>query len=145
MNRLFLTFLIFFACASMARAAEPQLTQVHQDFSSDPGWEGMNNRIEASNPPTVHQDFGWSATDHLGSGTGELGGEIWRSRTMAYYAMPIGKPLSFKDGFSASGKIALMPCEKTGGAYIGFFNHERQEWRPWSSMVWRLGDYPHGA
>jgi len=38
-----------------------------------------------------------------------------------------------------------MPCEKSGGAYIGFFNHERQEWRPWSSMVWRIGDYPKGG
>jgi hypothetical protein len=124
---------------------QPALIQVKQDFSGDPGWENMNNRIEPTDPPTVSQDFGWSATNHLGAGTGELGGEIWRSRTIAYYAMPLGKPLTFKDRFSASGKIMLMPCEKTGGAYIGFFNHERQEWRPWSSMAWRLGDYPRGA
>jgi hypothetical protein len=64
---------------------------------------------------------------------------------MAYYALPLGKPLSFKDAFSASGKVTLMPCEESGGAYIGFFNHERQEWRPWSSMVWRIGDYPRGG
>jgi hypothetical protein len=125
--------------------AQDKLTQVRLDFSTDPGWESMNNRIEASNPPTIKQDFGWTNTNHTGAGPGEIGGTIWRSRTMAYYALPLGKPLSFKDAFSASGKVTLMPCEKSGGAYIGFFNHERQEWRPWSSMVWRIGDYPRGG
>ncbi|MHB8866774.1 MAG: hypothetical protein ACYC6N_30805 [Pirellulaceae bacterium] len=34
--------------------------QVRQDFSSDPGWDNWNNRIEAENCPTVVEDFGWS-------------------------------------------------------------------------------------
>ena len=135
--------LLILACCPVR--ADDGLVQVREDFSSDPGWEGMNNRIEASNPPTIKQDFGWSATNHTGGGNGELGGRVHRSRTIAYYALPLGKPLTFKEKFSASGRIALMPAEKTGGAYIGFFNHARQEWRPWSSMVFRLGDYPRGA
>lgn len=128
-----------------AAFAQGEIVQVHQDFSTDPGWEWMNNRIEASNPPMIDQSFGWSATNHTGVRAGEIGGKIWRSRTPAYYAIPLGNPLSFKEPFSASGIVALMPGEKIGGAYIGFFNHERQEWRPWSSMAWRLGDYPRGA
>src|SRR5262245_837136 len=103
--------------------AENDLFQAQQDFSTDPGWEGMNNRIEAIDPPSVTQNFGWSRTDHTQSGQGEIGGKVSRSRTIAYYAMPLGKPLTFKDAFSASGKITLMPGEKIGGAYIGFFNH----------------------
>ena len=118
--------------------AQSDLVQVHENFSADPGWEGMNNRVEASNPPTIRQDFGWN-------GKGEIGGTAWRSRTIAYYALPFAKPLTFKDPFSASGTIRLMPAEKIGGVYIGFFNHERQEWRPWSSMAFRLGDYVRGA
>jgi len=53
--------------------------------------------------------------------------------------MPLAKPLSFQDAFSASGKITASR-DKTGGgvAYLGFFNHERQGWRPWSSMAIRL-------
>ena len=126
-------------------AAAQELVQVRQDFTEDPRWEGMNNRVEATDPPTIKQDFGWSPTNRAGGGTGEIGGTVWRSRTIAYYAMPLGKPLTFKEKFSASGKIALMAAEKTGGAYIGFFNHARQEWRPWSSMAFRLGDYTKGA
>ncbi|WP_428938593.1 hypothetical protein [Fontivita pretiosa] len=128
-----------------APVAAQDLVQVHQDFSQDPGWKGMNNRVEASNPPTIRQDFGWSNTNHTGAGPGEIGGVVWRSRTIAYYALPFGRNLTFKDRFWASGRVALMSGEKIGGAYIGFFNHTRQEWRPWSSVAWRLGDYPRGA
>jgi hypothetical protein len=123
----------------VARGAS-DLVQVREDFSADPGWEGMNNRVEATDPPTIDQNFGYSADK-----PGVIGGKIWRSRTIAYYALPTGKPLTFRDKFSASGTVTLMPQHKTGGAYIGFFNHERQEWRPWSSMAFRLGDYLDGA
>src|SRR5687767_975708 len=125
---------VFALTVSAARADE--CVQVKQDFSADPGWETMNNRVEATKPPTIKQDFGWSATSHTTGSSGvkgEIGGKIWRSRTIAYYALPLGKPLTFRDKFSASGKVVLMPTDKTGGAYIGFFNHARQEWRPWNS------------
>ena len=137
--------ILFMALVPWGATAQNTLTQIYEDFSTDPGWDWMNNRVEAEDPPTVHQDFGWSPTNHTSAGKGEIGGTIWRSRTKAYYAMPLGKPLTFKDAFSASGRVTLMPIDKTGGAYIGFFNHARQEWRPWNAAVWRLGDYPHGA
>ena len=118
-----------------------ELVQVHQDFSQDPGWEGRNNRIVASTPPVVHQDFGWSPTNYLNSGQGEIGGTIYQSRTPAWYAMPFGRALTFDNALSASGKIAVMPSGKDrlkGAAYIGFFNSERQGWRPWNSMAIRV-------
>jgi hypothetical protein len=118
-----------------------ELVQVHQDFSQDPGWEGINNRIVACNLPAVHQDFGWSRTDYLNAGPGEIGGTIYQSRTPAWYAMPFGRPLSLEDALSASGKIAVMPSGKDrlkGAAYIGFFNSARQGWRPWNSMAMRI-------
>src|SRR5204862_5269461 len=117
----------FLATARPSRAGD--LVQVFQDFSQDPaGWEGIGNRVEASDPPTVKQDFGWSP--------GKIGGTVWKSTTPAWYGMPINPPSSFKDKLSASGKIAVMP--ELGVAYLGFFNHERQGWRPWSTMAMRI-------
>ncbi len=55
--------------------------------------------------------------------------------------MPLKRTLSFKDAFSASGRIAVTrESFGDGVAYLGFFNHERQGWRPWSSMAMRLVD-----
>src|SRR5207253_3069032 len=61
--------------------AADELLQVHEDFSKDPGWEFANNRVRASDPPTVKQDFGWSPTNKTGGSNGEIGGTIWQSRT----------------------------------------------------------------
>src|SRR5204863_10153421 len=64
---------------------------------------------------------------------------VWKSTTPAWYGMPLKPALSFKDKFSASGKIAVMPGSgPKDAAYIGFFNHERQGWRPYSTMAIRL-------
>ncbi|MGE5310958.1 MAG: hypothetical protein ACM3MN_04380, partial [Nitrospirota bacterium] len=126
-----------------AGAAIPrrELVQVHQDFTTDPGWEGVSNRVVCENCPTVTQDFGWSPTSGSGGSGGEIGGTVVQSRTPAWYGMALGRPLSFRDRFSASGSIAIMPIERTepsGAAYLGFFNSTRQEWRPWNSMAIRI-------
>ena len=122
-----------------------RVERVRETFGSDPGWKGFHNRIVPSNPPTVTQDFGWSPPSQAGGSEGKIGGRIHRSRKMAYYAMPLGQPFSFDDHLSAEGTVTLMPREQQGGAYIGFFNHQHQEWRPWNAIVWRIGDYPqHG-
>src|SRR6266478_4425977 len=89
--------------------AEDGLIQVHQDFSKDPGWEWKGNRVLAQDPPIVKQDFGWAATNFTGAGPGEIGGTIWKSRTPAWYALPLNRLLSFKDKFSFSCRIAFMP------------------------------------
>jgi hypothetical protein len=118
-----------------------EMVQVNQDFTADPGWEGVNNRVVCESCPTVTQDFGWSPTSYSGGSGGEIGGTIVQSRTPAWYGLALGRPLSFRDRFSASGSIAIMPMEGTersGAAYLGFFNSTRQEWRPWNSMAIRI-------
>src|SRR5690348_14990293 len=116
MVRLILILCVAGSLLTFARGQE--LTTIRQSFDQDPGWEAVNNRIRASDPPTVKQDFGWSPSKGIG-------GVVWQSTTPSYYAMPIGKALSFKDKFSASGKISFPGSGKADGtAYIGFFNHE---------------------
>src|SRR5436190_23213285 len=99
------TFVVGFSAMLPAQ----ELVQVYQDFSKDPGWEWKNNRVVAQDPPTVKQDFGWGPTNFTGAGPGEIGGTIWRSRTPAWYALPLNRPLSFKDKFSFSARVAFMP------------------------------------
>ena len=123
-----------------------QIIAIHEHFDDDPHWEALSNRVECSNCPTITQDFGWAPTNKTGFGPGEIGGTIWRSTTASYYAMPINKPLSFKEPFSASGKLAVfVPPEGGVGFYMGFFNAERQGWRVWSSCGFRIGDMENGS
>lgn len=147
MNKPFLIPSILLFLASLltnSMAQKSEITTITQDFSENPGWEGYNNRIDCEDCPTKTQDFGWTATDHNGTGTGEISGTIWKSTTPAYYAMPLG-PLSFKDKFSASGKLSVISPPKEGwGFYIGFFNAERQGWRVWSSTGFRMGPVKQG-
>ncbi|MCI0494377.1 hypothetical protein L0Z72_05175, partial [candidate division KSB1 bacterium] len=77
-------------------SGKSDIVTIFQDFSKDPGWEGVNNRVQCEDCPSITQDFGWKPTNHNGDGVGEISGVIWKSTTPAYYAMPIG-PFSFKD------------------------------------------------
>ncbi len=124
---------LFVLCGHLT-AADAPLCLKTETFDRDPGWDNSSNRVVASDPPTVTQDFGWSP--------GKIGGTIWKSTTPAWYGMPLKQPLSFKDAFSASGKItAVKPETGRGGvAYLGFFNHERQGWRAWNSMAMRVAN-----
>ena len=112
--------------------------QVRQDFSRDPGWDHYQNRIVGTDMPEVVQDFGWRRTSHTGGGPGEIGGRVENSRRQAYYAMPLGKPLTFDDELSASGKLALRHIGLRGVGYVGFFNSRRHTWRVWNSMAFRV-------
>ncbi len=121
--------------------AQGDLVVVHNDFTSDPGWEGVNNRVVGESCPLAAQDFGWSPTSYCGGGVGEIGGTIFQSRTPAWYGTALNRPLSLRDELSASGRIAIMPVppeQPAGAAYIGFFNSARQEWRPWNSVAIRI-------
>ncbi|MFO0954217.1 MAG: hypothetical protein U0835_24280 [Isosphaeraceae bacterium] len=126
------------ACGLSFGSARGQLVQVHQDFSRDPGWDHYQNRIVGTDMPRVHQDFGWRQTRHTGSRPGEIGGRVENSRRQAYYAMPIGKPLTFDDEISASGTISIRHIGLRGVGYVGFFNSERHTWRVWNSMAFRV-------
>ena len=118
--------------------ARGQLVQVRQDFSRDPGWDHYQNRIVGTDMPQIVQDFGWRRTDYTGGGPGEIGGRVENSRRQAYYAMPLGKPLTFDDEISASGKLALRHIGLRGVGYVGFFNSRRHTWRVWNSMAFRV-------
>jgi hypothetical protein len=126
---------ISWALQSPSRA---QLVQVREDFSRDPGWDHYQNRIVGTEMPTVVQDFGWRRTNHTGKGPGEVGGRVENSRRQAYYALPLGKPLTFDDELSASGTLTLRRIDLRGVGYIGFFNSKRHTWRVWSSMAFRI-------
>ncbi len=130
--------LCLFFCLAVAAPASAQLVQIEEDFSRDPGWDHFQNRIVGTDMPLVVQDFGWRKTDHTGSGPGEIGGRVDNSRRQAYYAIPLGKPLTFDDHLSASGKLAIKHIGVRGVGYIGFFNSQRHTWRVWSSLAFRI-------
>ena len=88
--------------------------------------------------PAVVQDFGWRRTNHTASGPGEIGGRVENSRVQAYYALPLGRPLTFDDELSASGKLVLRHIGLRGVGYVGFFNSRRHTWRVWNSLAFRV-------
>src|SRR4051812_26324491 len=94
-----LTCVSFLLPEAWAAAAADNLVQVREDFSKDPAWEGINNRIRGEDAPTIHQNFGWTAGD---DGRGAVGGEIWAGVTPASYGMPLG-PFDLTRKLSASG------------------------------------------
>ena len=144
MKLVFVCLVLLAALAHVAVAYD--LVLVHQDFSADSKWEAFNNRIVAHNGPLVKQDFGWMPDSPIPGTQGAIGGTIWTSTTPAFYALPFGRALTLDDKLSASGKIMFNRPDIKGAAYIGFFNHERQEWRPWSSLAIRLLTHkPKGA
>ncbi|MEW6754699.1 MAG: hypothetical protein AB1505_27495 [Candidatus Latescibacterota bacterium] len=120
--------------------AQPVLTQIVQDFARDPGWDNYQNRVVGTGMPQRCQDFGWSPTAHAApaSSPGEIGGRLANSRIPAYYAMPLGRSLTFDDALSASGLVALTELGPRGVSYFGFFSGRRHTWRVYSSMAFRL-------
>lgn len=128
------------ACAALLLL--PAITtgdeQRHQDFNTDPHWEGRNNRTDKVPCRTTSQDFGYSAaTAHAGGAPGEIGGTIQTAADLAYYAVRLPRPMTFNDRLSASGKVAF-----TGGRapfLAGFFNAENSiGWRTRNSLAMRL-------
>jgi hypothetical protein len=133
-SRIFAGITMLLVCR-VTPAQDRGLVQVRQDFSQNPGWEAVHNRVVAIDPPTKAQDFGWK-------GPGRIGGTVWVSRTPAWFAMPMRRPLSFKQSFTASGRVVIKSMDAS--VYFGFFNSKRQEWRPWSSLAIRLADSKRG-
>ena len=115
--------------------AQPDLRQLHETFDTDPGWEGVRNRVVATDGPTVDQDFGYRS--------GAIGGRAVSSTTPASYGMPIG-PFSFDDPLSASGRLRLDRAPGRSGLYVGFYNAARQGWRPWSALMIQLSGSQRG-
>jgi hypothetical protein len=131
---------------------EGSLVQVHQDFSHDPGWEGVRNRLPATFPPRVMQRFGWSRTNHAGKAAGEVGGYIQSTTRSAYYAKAIERrtmeaPLSFSGSFAMLEGRAISGWHTMAEVNIGFFNSADQGWRPKNFVGFRLAgsNDPDGA
>jgi len=110
-----------------------------QDFSREPGWEGLNNRsIERC--PSTRQAFGWSDTAFGGAGRGEVGGIVTRAVTPGWYGKAVEE--SFERPFAATGRLLVRSVGTqalpSGGVMLGFFHSSVREWRPASSLVLRL-------
>lgn len=124
------------ACELLAAGADDLSTTLKsQRFDSDPGWEGIHNRIAPKNRPTVIQDFGYSRTNVAGQAVGELGGLVSRASEPAFYADRIG-PLTLDDKLSASGSFAFNKTTPGGGVFFGFFRARQPAagGRPTSSL-----------
>ena len=107
-----------------------------QNFDSDPGWDGHNNRATRPEPRQIRQDFGYSRTSHAGGASGEMGGFISSVAEPAYYAKEIPTQ-TFNDSLSASGKLACPGREFH--VLIAFFNDSTiNEWRTPNSIALRL-------
>lgn len=110
-----------------------------EHFDIDPGWDGHNNRMVDEPGRETVQRMGFSATNHAGGASGEVGGTIQMAAERAYYAMALANPLSLNDRISASGTLAFAEGRATGPVLIGFFNHENSYgWRSRNSLAIRI-------
>lgn len=131
LKRALVVVLVAHACATHAG-------ERFRDFSSDPGWEGINNRIDPSITHLVRQDFGYSRSDHFGNGApGEIGGKVTRSLVPARYAKRI-EPKTLNDPLSASGKFCVPEAESGSALNFGWFHSSSTGWRTPNSLVFRL-------
>ncbi len=94
-----------------------------ESFDRDPGWEGLNNRIEVDEARTVTQDFGYSPTNFAGEAKGEVGGTVTRASRPAFYGARIATK-TLDDKLSASGTFAVTECHGGAAAAFGWFSVE---------------------
>jgi hypothetical protein len=124
-------------CLFSVGAADGGLRE--QDFSSDPGWEGFENRMLPDPPHIVRQDFGWRPTNHAGGQKGgEIGGRVQRSLVPASYAMALPSTLTMEDRLEVSGRFAVTDDDGGSGFILGWFHDTSRGWRTPNSMCLRL-------
>jgi len=124
-------------------AAQETMHLQCESFGRDPGWEGLRNRLLPQALPRVTQAFGFSRTAFAGA-AGEIGGQVWRSTTPAYYAQPIARR-TLDDRLAASGSFALTKSSGASAAFFGWFDARRQGFRPVNFLGFRLDCEAHGA
>lgn len=102
-----------------------------EDFTRDPGWEGVGNRRTFRSPNVRPRfDFGYSATHFAGGAAkGELGGLVFRgdireAGKMACYGDKVG-PLTLDRPLRASGKIVLRRAVSDSTTLFGFYHSKR--------------------
>ena len=143
MNRLILGSL--FACLVYLGlgCAQADTIQMREDFTRNPGWDAVNNRLVDLDQPIVRQNFGWRETDFAGGSPGEIGGVVWRSSRDAYYGkvldtLTLDDPLKCSGSFSLS-QVTVANQWHTGSAiWVGFFNSAEQGWWPVNFLGFQL-------
>ncbi len=102
-----------------------------QDFSNDPGWVGVGNRVTFEDREQVGaHDFGFSAKTAFAGGTaGEVGGGLWRSGDYGYYADRVG-PLTLEQRLEAHGKVRLVTAGPDSDMFLGWFNSASKDKSP---------------
>ena len=102
-----------------------------ENFAREPGWLGSGNRATYQDREQVGaHDFGYSAkTSFAGGAPGEVGGGLWRSGNLGYYADRIGA-LTFGDRLEASGKVVLKVGAPDSDMYLGWFSIESKDTPP---------------
>ena len=129
---------VLFLCSPCPARGDDPAGVARQNFSKDPGWDALNNHLLPDPLPVTRQHFGWRDTNHAGGKSkGEIGGRVQRSRTAAYYAMPI-KPKSLNDRLRASGRLAVTSDDGSSGILLGWFNKNSRGWRTPNSMAMRV-------
>src|SRR5688572_5368411 len=113
-----------------------------ETFTTNPNWEGRNNRATDPGPRQIVQNFGFNSfSTNAGGPAGEIGGFITPAGEPAFYGKVI-TPASFNEPLSASGTLNVP----AGGGHtlIGFFNADTaNEWRTPNTIALRI--YGRGA
>ena len=129
------------SCVTQSTSCENSLK--NEFFDKDPGWDSANNLPNYGECKQITQDFGFSNTNYAGLSLGELGGLISRSVKPAYYGDDIGT-LTLNDSLVASGTFSLANSDD-GVVSIGWFNSERQGWRPVNFLGFRFDGQTNSA
>ena len=149
---IFILVAILFVGPYFVQAESYITTQRTENFDSDPGWDGLHNRITEANPPVKTQDYGYSATNHAGEAAGEIGGTFWSATVPSRYAKII-EVKTLNDALSCSGTLSLdhatvtSKWQNSSAMWFGWFNEAEQGWRPHNFIGFRMTatNEPDGA
>jgi len=135
-------------CAAQELPEKPPAIKI-EHFDHDPGWEQWHNRFDASRVNKksglgVEQNFGYSLTNFAGKEKGEIGGQVQRSVTPAYYAAAIS-PKTLDDKLSASGAFAMSDIHGSAGVFFGYFNSQQPSGGRECSLGFHLAGAKGGA
>ncbi len=91
------------------------------DLSSDPHWDSSGNHSKYQ-PKEIagFQDVGYSASNHCGKQSGEIGGLMWRA-PYSFYADRVG-PLTLNDHLEARGRFMLESGAPDSDVRFGWFS-----------------------
>jgi hypothetical protein len=109
---------MFFVISLKTTAPAATLTRLEQ-FDSD----ASDEFVEVGGTHTAENNFGFSATNNVGLGTGEAGGVVARSKTIRAYAdIDLGGTLHRSENLHVDGSFRLSEINFDGAMMIGFFN-----------------------